>query len=690
MSNLEFPTKGDTVELGTAISVINTGFLPFIPFTKQYKMGLAAATGLTVTSSMLKEKGKGAKYDYAWKANSSSSESFQPNLDAYNNARSNEGDPKTAPGFGYRDKNEYTSFTPEKFSRDRKAPTDRLMEDLRFTPNSTMAARSTAIAAELANIIEGFQIGYEKPRKEDAEMEEESILDIFYESDVPELNQIMKDARRKAEEGPLSVIENRSEVGLSHETYDWSIKDLEDSTKMHALLEIIQKNNIGDKLDINNTVGLEVTKDIKFFAAGRTKGVATNSAEFLEYTRELMAEKMKEINDMIKMYAKNTNLMRDEMVAFSTTEGHFDYDKKGNAIVDPHAIYGFTIQTISRAREAALHPGGEKNNYQFQFPMGTVAEGGPYHIILQMDPVFDQTGQLQGLNQKVGMVDMSGYGGARSKEQTTISNLLIKHMEQTLELGSEVAQQVLTEAGVIVGTNIQLMAERGEQIGSRFLNDFGSLMGDTYIAYTTMTATMTNKEISDALLGMIVDNQNNPENFKELTNMFEKMYNDSSSLTSQWKDKVGAGDYTVSQGMAYAKSGGPWNGEAGQGVAITPFVGSSRQMNLIEGVANRTHRIGTAAKNPIRRMTGAKDVKDLLYSPIGRKGFQNDGDRERGWLSKAFGADPSRLGFEPLDEDGVIKVRKQWLMPKFKGQEAERSHLLRNFYQRRSGMVVKR
>ena len=267
MSNLQFPTKGDTAELGTAISVINTGYLPFIPFTTQYKMGLANTQGLTVTSQKLKEKGKGANYDFSWRANPSNTQSFQPNIDAYNNARSNEGDPKAKPGFGYMEKGEYKSFTPEKFSQDRQAPTDRLMDDLKFTPNSTMAARSSAMAAELANIIEGFQIGYEKPRKEDAEMEEESILDIFYDSDVPELNQIMKDARKKAESGPLSVIENRSQVGLSHETYDWSIKDLEDATKMHALLGIIQENNIGDKLDIDNTVGLEVTKDIKFFAA---------------------------------------------------------------------------------------------------------------------------------------------------------------------------------------------------------------------------------------------------------------------------------------------------------------------------------------------------------------------------------------------------------------------------------------
>ena len=673
MSNLQFPTKGDTADLGTAISVINTGYLPFIPFTNQYKMDLGGSQGraLTVTSAGLQQKGKLSNYDFAWKATPTAGSSFQPNLDAYNEARSNEGNPNTGAGFGIRrgEDSEYEAFTPEYFSQNRKANTDRLMTDLGFTPNATMAARSTAMAAELANIIEGHQIGYSKPRKEDAEMEEESILDIFYDSDVPELNQIMKDARRKAEEGPLSVIKNRSEQGLSHETYDWSIEDLEDATKMHALLAVIDANNVGDKLS-ENVIGLEVTKDIKFFAQGRSKGTATNTDEFLEYTRELMAEKMKEINDTIKMYVKNTDLMRDSMKDFSTKEGHFDFDKKGNPIVNPHLIHGFTIQTISRAREALLYPGGEQNTYAFQFPMGTVDEGGPYHVVLELIPQFGQDGILQRMNHTVGLVEMAGYGGARATEQTTISNLLIKHIESTLGLGTKTAQHILTNAGAIVGTQLQLMAERGEQIGTRFANDFGMMMGDTYIAYTTMTATMTNKEISDALLGMIIDNQNNPENFKELTNMFEEMYNDSSSLTSQWKNKVGAGNYTVSQGMAYAKSGGPWNGGAGEGVAITPFLGSSRQLALVEGVANRNHRLGAAAKNPIRRMTGRykkfkgdktpTTVNDLLFSPIGRKGLGNEGDRERGWLSKAFGADPSTQGFKPLDEDGVIRVKESW------------------------------
>ena len=61
---------------------------------------------------------------------------------------------------------------------------------------------------------------------------------------------------------------------------------------MHALLAVIDANNVGDKLS-ENVIGLEVTKDIKFFAQGRSKGTATNTDEFLEYTRELMAEKMK-------------------------------------------------------------------------------------------------------------------------------------------------------------------------------------------------------------------------------------------------------------------------------------------------------------------------------------------------------------------------------------------------------------
>ena len=39
---MQFPAKAEsTMETGEAISIINTGYLPFIPFTTQYKMGLA-------------------------------------------------------------------------------------------------------------------------------------------------------------------------------------------------------------------------------------------------------------------------------------------------------------------------------------------------------------------------------------------------------------------------------------------------------------------------------------------------------------------------------------------------------------------------------------------------------------------------------------------------------------------------
>ena len=104
MSNLQFPTKGDTADLGTAISVINTGYLPFIPFTNQYKMDLGGSQGraLTVTSAGLQQKGKLSNYDFAWKATPTAGSSFQPNLDAYNEARSNEGNPNTGAGFGIR------------------------------------------------------------------------------------------------------------------------------------------------------------------------------------------------------------------------------------------------------------------------------------------------------------------------------------------------------------------------------------------------------------------------------------------------------------------------------------------------------------------------------------------------------------------------------------------------------------
>ena len=54
-------------------------------------------------------------------------------------------------------------------------------------------------------------------------------------------------------------------------------------------------------------------------------------------------------------------------------------------------------------------------------------------------------------------------------------------------------------------------------------------------------------------------------------------------------------------------------------------------------------------------MTGqTPGAKDVLFRPDGTQ------NRERGWLSKAFGADPSKVGFKPVDEDGVIRVRESW------------------------------
>ena len=101
------------------------------------------------------------------------------------------------------------AFGAEKFQdpQDRgKKDTDQLHQDLRFTPNSTMAARSSAMAAELANIINSTTAPASTSIKEDAEMEEEAILDLFYESDVPELQAIMQEARAKAESGKTSAL----------------------------------------------------------------------------------------------------------------------------------------------------------------------------------------------------------------------------------------------------------------------------------------------------------------------------------------------------------------------------------------------------------------------------------------------------------------------------------------------------
>jgi hypothetical protein len=659
MTKLQFPTKGETIERGEAISIINTGYLPFIPFTTQYKMGMAGSQTdfLVPTRVNLSEQGRSGVADWAYRPNPMAGNTFQPNIDRYNEARSGEAR-DTTPGYGMYDKkaSEYVAFGPEKFQRkelrDRGDPTDQLMEDLRFTPNTDMFRRSTAMAAELANIITTMNAGEAQSKKEDAEMEEEAILNLFYESEVPELQAIMQEARAKAESGGTSVIENRKEHGLSPETYDWSIKDMEDLTKMHALISVINQNAQGDLLS-EKVIGLEVTKDIKFFAEDRVKGDYgqlpndKKTEQFLKDTRKFMEDKFNDINKKIIHYQDTTGHMYRDMTG-------------GKRAPQPHTLEGFTIQTISRAREALLHP-GDGNSYAFQFPMGTAAEGGPYQVVLEITPVFDGHNALTSVNHTVSVIEMVGYESAAPsrKMQPGMANLLLKHMHETLKIDLEVATEILNRASMLVGTELQLMADRGNQIGTRFQTDLGFFMGDSYIAYTTMTSTMSNKEISDSLFGMIMDNAGNPEQLKELTKMLEAMFNDSSSLTQQWKDKVGGNDYTVDKGFVYAKGGGPFSGDgSGQGVGVVPFIGSSRQMGLTEALQRTPSgmsRIGTVAKNPIRRMTGqTPGAKDVLFRPDGTQ------NRERGWLSKAFGADPSKVGFKPVDEDGVIRVRESW------------------------------
>tara|TARA_R100000655_G_scaffold82935_2_gene122485 strand:+ start:3620 stop:5656 length:2037 start_codon:yes stop_codon:yes gene_type:complete len=658
MTKLQFPTKGETIERGQAISIINTGYLPFIPFTTQYKMGLAGSQTdfLVPTRVNLSEQGRSGVADWAYRPKPMSGNSFKPNIERYNEARAGEARDAT-PGYGMYDKkaDEYVAFGPEKFQRkelrDRQTPTDQLMDDLRFTPNNDMFRRSTAIAAELANIVSSMNAGEAQSQKEDAEMEEEAILDLFYESEVPELQAIMQEARAKAEEGGTSVIGNRKKYGLSPETYDWSVKDMEDLTKMHAMISIINQNARGDLLS-DKVIGLEVTKDVKFFAEDRVKGDygnipdAEKAEKFLADTRDNMQQKFDAINKKIKEYL--------------TTTGHMYRDMTGGKKApSPHTLEGFTMQTISRAREALLHDTYKDATYAFQFPDGTKAEGGPYEIALEIIPVFDSEGVLQRVNHTVAIVEMAGYEGARAAMQPGMANLLLKHMHETLKLDLEVATDILNRASTIVGTELQLMADRGNQIGTRFQTDLGFFMGDSYIAYTTMTSTMSNKEISDALFGMIMESAGSPENTKELAEMLEAMFNDGASLTQQWKDKVGGNDYTVDKGFVYAKGGGPFTGDGtGQGVGVVPFIGSSRQMGLTEALQRTPagmSRIGTVAKNPIRRMTGqTPGAKDLLFRPDGTA------NREKGWLSKAFGINPSKTGFENMDPDGVIRVRESW------------------------------
>ena len=650
------------METGRAISIINTGYLPFIPLTTQYTMGMLGPDSrfLVPTTKNLSEIGKMGTLDWGWSAKASNSIPFQPQIDRYDSARS--GQQRDAePGYGLYDEKLQApgAFAPEKFQQKDlrgKQDTNQLHQDLGFTPNASMAARSTAMAAELAQIVEATNAPTSTSIKEDAEMEEEAILDLFYTSDVPELQAIMQEARAKADAGETSVITNsrRNELGLSHETYDWSIKDVEDMTKMHALISVINENMKGDLLS-DNIIGLEVTKDIKFFAKDVKRedynkmGLSESemTQRFLETTREKVGKDMERINKQIKVYLETSGHMRDAMVKESTRLGHFKM-VKGKPVVDPHAFHGFTIQVISRARETMFHP-GESNSYAFQYPEGTKAQGGPYQVILELTPVI-QDGVLQSINHTVGIVEMEGYEGARSKMQPGIANLLLKHMNDTLQLDTKVTTEILTRAASLVGTELQLLAGRGSMLGTRFETDFAMFMGNTYLAYTTMTSTMSSKEISESLHDMIMNKAGSPEQQERIKKMIETMVNDDSrALTAQWKDKVGGNDYTVPE-YVWARNGGPWSGEAGEGVSVVPFLGSSRQMNLMEAIQKNPKgqvRVGQAVKNPVRRMTGAKPTP-------------TDALKTRSWMDKAFGLNPSETGFEAVTEGGVIRMRESW------------------------------
>ena len=59
---------------------------------------------------------------------------------------------------------------------------------------------------------------------------------------------------------------------------------------------------------------------------------------------------------------------------------------------------------------------------------------------------------------------MAGYEGARAAMQPGMANLLLKHMHETLKLDLEIATDILNRSSTIVGTELQLMADRGNQI----------------------------------------------------------------------------------------------------------------------------------------------------------------------------------------------------------------------------------
>ena len=716
---IKMPTTADIVSMGTAISVIDSGFMPFIPLSTQYKMGLTSKAVdfkvpiKTIDPSKRGEVGRSGKTQWAYMPLNvpPTATDFADRIKRYNEDRQTKS--TSMPGYSNMEEGGPEAYPEDAFkTKDTREsnPSDQLANDLRFTPDDTMAARSSKMAAELADIIQSFQADPLESKKEKAEMEEEGLLNMMESSAFPELNHIMKEAREQARaHGSYqqdSSLRTGDEGWISTETYDWGVKTEEDLTKMYALIKIMNENMTGDKIS-NRVVGLEVTKDKKFLAkafkgGGRGEYAGLDrqqqSDRFLKEADTYMAGQMKDLMGQIDKFYKKLGY------------GFYFSEVKGQ--VGASTLAGFTLQIIGRAREALLTPpapgsaGSKTNTLSFAFPMGGATQGGPYIVNVEIMPEWKQddifipiggspvqVSYITGLNYSIGVIPIGDLAGTSTK-QASMANLILKHVQVNKLLSVEQTAKFMVEGAMWAGTQQQVAADRHDQLGSRFLHDIGMMMGESYLAYATIAATMTNREISDALFGMIQDNIDNPQMHKGLGKLMEDAMNDSNSLTDDWKQKVGGYDWEVPE-YVFAKQGGPWRGDKADGVAVTPFLGSSAQADLISSLGSLKRKGGAASYTakrltPIDKYKAAKGkAPEILFGPQAHQA-----KNQRTWIQAAWhkfsSASASSIGFEDYSGDGVVRVRHAWMRPDPKLQTSERSYQLRNYIQRRSGMVVKK
>jgi len=693
---LTFPSAGDTIELGKSISVIDSGFMPFIPLTQQYKMGLTKGGDFTVPVKSIKsEVGRRGEWQWAYLPINTAGGDFQENIDRYNEINSTDGGTTPTAGYGERvdAASDFLPYDAELFTsnRDVSAQGNRLADDLRFTPDRSMAAKSARMAEELAKILDSHQVSETESKKEIAEMEEEALLDQLdaqmsasgQGTGPQQMMNIMKNAREQAKQhgtlgndSPLKAGKAaRTSLGLSQETYDWSHKDEEDLTKMYALLDIMRKQGAPVS---NRVIGLEVTKDeSKFMGIGFQKSKEKSSVASYKAAGGQQAKQKIFFEDMKKFMTAKRNLIMARINKYYRDLGHGFAYQEGSG--KPTTLDGFTMQVISRAREALMSPpapgsqqlnlgffgsslfGGNtgyqsSNTWVFEFPMGGIEEGGPYIVVVEMKPEWaaDMLGgpYITGINYDLGVIPMGDQVGGNLRK-ANMANLILKHLQTNLKINKKQVDKIRMDAATWVGNQVQIMADRGNQLGSRFFHDLGMIVGDSFRPFVTIAATMTNRDVADALFTKISENMDNPQMHKALASIMSRAMGDSSKLTDQWKKKVDASLYTVSKGYPYANANGPFKGgvEQGQGVGITPLIGASSQMDLIKAIQDK-NRKGASTAVTARRMTGLWGTGIHYKDPLGKISnpeilYSPKGLRQKQWMSSAWETIGSMGGARP-------------------------------------------